>query len=79
GYEGTLPNTGFRARGGGWYNSVLNRYEDLMTGYHFWRSDATPGSTAFSSTVTYWCDDIVNNQGRKTDRKSVRCIRKVAP
>ena len=79
GFEGTAPNTGFNARGGGWYNSALARYEDLLTGYHFWRSDSTPGSTAFSSSVTYWCSDIVNNQSRKTDKMSVRCIRKAVP
>ena len=79
GYEGTLPNTGFNARGGGWYNSSLARYEDLMTGAHFWRCDATPGSAAFSSVIAYYCDETLSTQSRKTDKMSVRCIRKVMP
>jgi uncharacterized protein (TIGR02145 family) len=79
GYEGTLPNTGFNARGGGWYNSSLARYEDLMTGAHFWRCDATPGSATFSSVIAYYCDETLSTQSRKTDKMSVRCIRKVMP
>lgn len=79
GYEGVTNGTGFNARGGGWYNSSLARFEDLMTGYHFWRSDSTPGSTVFGSSINYWCGDIVNTQHRKTDKMSVRCIRKVMP
>ena len=78
-YEGTLPNTGFNSRGGGWYNSSLARYEDLMTGAHFWCSDATPGSTTFSSVFTYYCDETLATHSRKTDKMSVRCIRKVMP
>jgi uncharacterized protein (TIGR02145 family) len=79
GYEGTMPNTGFKARGGGWYNSALARYEDLMTGYHFWQSDATPGSAVFSNTISYYCDEILSTQSRKTDKMSVRCVRKITP
>ena len=79
GYEGTMPNTGFKARGSGWYNSALARYEDLMTGYHFWQSDATPGSAVFSNTISYYCDEILSTQSRKSDKMSVRCVRKVAP
>jgi len=78
GYEGTSPNTGFNARGGGWYNSSRNRYEDLMTGYHFWRSDSTPGNIVTSGSINYYCDSIVSIQSRKTDKRSVRCIRKVS-
>ena len=40
GYEGDDPGTGFNARGGGWYNSTRSRYEDILTGFHFWRADA---------------------------------------
>ena len=77
GYEGAADGTGFNARGGGWYNSTVGRYEDLMINYHFWNSDSTPGSTISSSSIEYWCDDIVHSQVRKTDKMSVRCVRKV--
>jgi uncharacterized protein (TIGR02145 family) len=79
GYEGTLPNTGFKARGSGWYNSALARYEDLMTGFHFWQSDATPGSAVFSNTISYYCGETLSNLSKKTDKMSVRCVRKITP
>ena len=78
GYEGTPGGSGFDARGGGWYNSALSRYEDIMTGYHFWNSDSNPGSTVNSSTIAYYCDEILTVQAQKTDKMSVRCIRKKA-
>ena len=76
GYEGVAGGTGFNARGGGWYNSALSRYEDIMTGYHFWNSDSNPGTTVNSSTIVYYCDEILTVQAQKTDKMSVRCIRK---
>ena len=78
GYEGTPGGSGFDARGGGWYNSALSRYEDIMTGYHFWNSDSNPGTTVNSSTIVYYCDEILTVQAQKTDKMSVRCIRKKA-
>ena len=78
GYEGVTGGTGFNARGGGWYNSALSRYEDIMTGYHFWNSDSNPGTTVNSSTIVYYCDEILTVQAQKTDKMSVRCIRKKA-
>ena len=80
GYEGVTPNSGFNARGGGWYNSSLSRYEDLMTGYRFWTSDGAAGSTtATGGVINYYCDSTMFETSQKADRRSVRCIRKVAP
>jgi uncharacterized protein (TIGR02145 family) len=80
GYEGVVEgNKDFKARGGGWYNSATGHYEDIMTNYHFWNSDSTPGSTVTNSSINYWCDDIVTTQARKTDKMSVRCVRKYIP
>jgi uncharacterized protein (TIGR02145 family) len=81
GYEGLVGGSGFNARGGGRYNAPLNRYEDLRTSYHLWASDATPGSiTIMSACLSYFCDKfILYDPNQKNDRKSVRCIRKVAP
>ena len=79
GYEGdTEGNTDFNARGAGRYNAANNRYEDLMTGFHFWAADATPGSiTLLSACIAYHCDTIILTEpNQKNDRKSVRCIRK---
>ena len=82
GHEGTLPNTGFAARAGGWYNSTLNRYEDLMTGYHFWKADDPATTTEVTTTtvisclISIWCDRSLFESSLKTDKRSVRCIRK---
>ena len=80
GSEGSPNGTGFNARGGGRYNTSLARYEGLLSEFHFWASDGNAGSdTLNSASIEYYCDAIlmaVPNQ--KSDRKSVRCIRKVA-
>ena len=78
GMGGVLPNSGFNSRAGGFYNSQTGRYEDLLTGDHYWKSDSVPGSTnAESGNVNYFCDSSTNNQAPKTDRRSVRCIKKM--
>jgi uncharacterized protein (TIGR02145 family) len=81
GYEGFNPGTGFNARGGGRYNATLNRYEGLLTAYHFWEADQTIGALdIMSACITYYCDSVlIVEPNQKNDRKSVRCIRKVAP
>jgi uncharacterized protein (TIGR02145 family) len=78
GFEGVADGTGFNARGGGLYNAALGRYEDLKTGFHFWESDATPGSNILESAcIAYYCDTLLFNKPNvKNDRKSVRCVRK---
>ena len=80
GLEGvnSTDNTGFGARGGGWYNSSVSRYEDLMIRYRFWTSDSAPGTTtATGGVINYYCDSIMFESSQKADRRSVRCIRKV--
>lgn len=80
GLEGvnSTDNTGFGARGGGWYNSSVNRYDDLMIRYRFWTSDSAPGTTtATGGVINYYCDSIMFESSQKADRRSVRCIRKV--
>jgi len=78
GMEGETPNTGFNARGGGWYNSATGRYEDLMTGFRFWTSDSAPGTTTSTGgVINYYCSSVMFEPSQKADRRSVRCIRKV--
>ena len=80
GYEGVADGTGFNARGGGYYNSSINRYEDLMINYYFWESDHTPNTNVITSpAIVYYCDHIIHISSLTSDRKSVRCIRKNAP
>jgi len=78
GSNGVTPNSGFNSRGGGWFNSTSGRYEDRYTGFHLWFVDAAPGSpVATGTTITTFCDSSVEEMGRKSDLRSVRCIRKV--
>ena len=79
GLGGTLPNSGFNARAGGYFNSANNRYEDLLTDFAVWTSDYNSTShTATSAVVNYYCDTLSEIQTSKSDRRSVRCVRKVA-
>ena len=80
GYQGT-GESGFKARAGGRYNATQGRYEDLMTGFHFWQSEAPTGSVSLvSACIAYYCGSVLTaTPNIKTDRKSVRCLRKVAP
>ena len=77
GNGGVLPNSGFNSRAGGLFKSMNDRYEDILTGDHYWKSDSTPNSAnATSGNINYFCDAPSEVQSPKTDRKSVRCIKK---
>lgn len=77
---GTLPNSGFNARANGFFNSTSQRYEDLLTGAHFWMPETgTAAGTATSAVLQYYCSDGLFQESPKGDLKGVRCIRKVAP
>ena len=79
-FGGTLPNTGFNARANGLFNSAAHRFEDLLTGAHFWLPESgTAAGTATSAVLQYYCSDGLFQQNPKGDLKGVRCIRKVAP
>jgi len=80
GYEGT-GESGFKARASGRFNAAMNRYEDLMTGFHFWQSEAPTGTVSVvSACIAYYCGSVLTaTPNLKNDRKSVRCLRKVAP
>jgi uncharacterized protein (TIGR02145 family) len=79
-FGGTLPNTGFNARANGLFNSAAHRFEDLLTGAHFWMPESTTGTgTVNSAVLQYYCSDGLFQQNPKGDLKGVRCIRKVAP
>jgi uncharacterized protein (TIGR02145 family) len=79
-FGGTLPNGGFNARANGLFNSAAHRFEDLLTGAHFWMPETgTAAGTAASAVLQYYCSDGLFQQNPKGDLKGVRCIRKVAP
>ena len=80
GMGGTLPNSGFNARGNGFFKSALSRYEDLLTGCHFWIPECTtPEGMVNTMAYQYYCAEGIFQQNPKTDLRGVRCIRKVAP
>jgi uncharacterized protein (TIGR02145 family) len=79
-FGGTLPNSGFNARANGLFKSSAQRYEDLLTGAHFWLPESgTASGTATSAVLQYYCSDGLFQQNSKADLMGVRCIRKVAP
>ena len=80
GNGGSTPNSGFDARANGRFNSTTQRYEDLLTGSHFWMPESvTTAGTHNSTVIQYYCNEGLFQQHPKTDLRGVRCIRKVAP
>lgn len=80
-YVGT-DEYGFDERAGGFFKSALNRYEDLLTGAHFWTSESvlnpsivTEGE-AYSYCTAYYCTEFLPQIKSVNDKLSVRCIRK---
>ena len=76
GYEGTEPNTGFNARGAGYYSQTLDKYFNLRGETYFWTCEK-PGdsSNATCAVIKYHCSDgMIQNQD-KGRGQSVRCIR----
>ena len=77
GNAGQEPNTGFRERGNGMYNSTLGRYEGILSNAYSWTSDAVV-NTPYASTaeINYYCSSILIKMYPKTDRQGVRCVKK---
>jgi uncharacterized protein (TIGR02145 family) len=65
---------GWNALPSGWFNSALNRYQDLYGFAGWWASDAPAGSTATHSSLFYYCDDVKQEVKEKSDGLSVRCV-----
>ena len=74
---GETPNSGFNARANGWFNYEKHRYEDLLTGSHFWIS-GNNAENSFNSVVFQYYEGLFQKQ-LKNSLQGVRCIRKVAP
>ena len=64
---------GFDARPAGWYNSALNRYQDLYGFAGWWASDAD-GVTASAFYISYYCSKVEKEIKTKVDGLSVRCV-----
>ena len=77
GTPGQEPNTGFKDRANGRYNSTLGRYEGIYSNSYFWASDATPNSSvAVGAEINYYCSSILTQGYLKIDRQGVRCVKK---
>jgi len=75
---GVTPNSGFNARANGWFNNETHRYEDLLTGSHFWMSGNNVENSFNSVVIKYYCGDGFFQKHQKNSLQGVRCIRKVA-
>jgi uncharacterized protein (TIGR02145 family) len=65
---------GFDARPAGWYNSAINRYDDLYGFTGWWSCDDTQNETVTGSIITYYCNTPELEIKKKTDGLSVRCV-----
>ena len=77
GEAGVTPNYNFKSRAGGFYNSVSNQFERMLLEDYYWESNSTPGSTEVTTAASaYYCSEIPFLTSKKSDMRSVRCIRK---
>ena len=76
GLGGTLPNTGFNARGAGYYDGSINRYINLLGETFFWTSEVTTTYQAgHCAVINYYCPDGLIQEQDKGRGQSVRCLR----
>ena len=76
GMGGTLPNTGFNARGAGYYDGSINRYLNLLGETYFWTSEVT--TTYYDghcAVINYYCPQGLIQEQDKGRGQSVRCLR----
>ncbi|MBR4217891.1 MAG: hypothetical protein IKR71_02450, partial [Bacteroidales bacterium] len=76
GYEGTEPNTGFNARGAGYYDNAVERFMNLLGETYFWTSD--PAANSQNGTcivINYHCADGMVQDKDKGRCHSVRCLK----
>ena len=77
GSEGVTPNYNFNSRGGGFYNSVSGDFERMLLEAYYWESNSEPGTTEVTTLVdAYYCSDMLFQTSKRSDKRSVRCIRK---
>lgn len=77
GMEGTTPNSGFDARGAGYYDPGVGRYMNLLGYTNFWTSDGnSAGAMASSAVVNYFCQEPMTENSLKSLNFSIRCLRK---
>ena len=77
GSEGITPNYAFNSRGGGFYNSVSGDFERMLLEAYYWESNSEPGTTEVTTLVdAYYCSDMLFQTSKRSDKRSVRCIRK---
>jgi len=67
--------TDFDSRGAGYYNSALNRFDDLYGYTAYWSSDTvTTENTCNAGCLTYYCNKLEIKELKLTDGASVRCV-----
>ncbi len=77
GAAGTTPNTGFNARGAGFYDEATGRYMNLLGETYFWTSNTGAiVSQGKCSAITHYCPEMINYSQDKHNGYSVRCIKK---
>ena len=76
GTGGIEPNYGFNSRAGGFYNSVTGKYERMYLDDYYWESTSDPNTTEITVVDNnYACDDLLFKTSKRSDKRSIRCIR----
>jgi uncharacterized protein (TIGR02145 family) len=65
---------GFTALPAGWYNSAIDRYEDLYGFTGWWASNELTETTANYCSISYYCSVLQQEMKKKMDGLSVRCV-----
>lgn len=77
GTAGTLPNSGFDARGAGEYNAETGAYQNLLVGAYFWTTTNSGSSMVMDcASIPNVCMPVEVISTDKRSGLSIRCIRK---
>jgi len=67
-------STGFDSRGAGYYNSVTQRFENLLGYTAYWSSDDPTANSGIAAQFNYFCNQAEIVEIRLADAISVRCV-----
>ena len=77
GYAGNNPGSGFNAKGAGYYNNDIDRYENILSQTDFWTvSTGATVQNGICSEITHTCPQSLTKSYDKGRGFSVRCVKR---
>lgn len=77
GYAGNNPGSGFNAKGSGFYNNDIDRYENILSQTDFWTvSTGAIVQNGVCSEITHTCPQSITKTYDKGRGFSVRCVKR---